>query len=59
VEVIRALGREAVFIARFRAALHDGVAADNRATVYSALYIPLIVVERDCPGGWRRPHMVR
>jgi hypothetical protein len=29
--------------------------------VYSALYIPLIVivVERDCPGGWRRPLMVR
>ena len=61
VEVIRALGSEAAFIARFRAALRDGVAADNRATVYSALYIPLIVivVERDCPGGWRRPHMVR
>jgi len=44
VEVIRALGREAVFIARFREALRDGVAAYNRATVYSALYIPLIVI---------------
>ena len=44
VEVIRALGSEAVFIARFRAALHDGLAAHNRATVYSALYIPLMVI---------------
>ena len=44
VEVIRALGSEAVFIARFRAALHDGLAAYNRATVYSALYIPLMVI---------------
>jgi ATP-binding cassette subfamily B protein len=44
VEVIRALGSEAAFIARFRAALHDGLAAYNRATVYSALYIPLMVI---------------
>jgi ATP-binding cassette subfamily B multidrug efflux pump len=44
VEVIRALGSEVAFIARFRAALRDGVAAYNRATVYSALYIPLIVI---------------
>jgi ATP-binding cassette, subfamily B, multidrug efflux pump len=44
VEVIRALGSETTFIARFRAALRDGVAAYNRATVYSALYIPLIVI---------------
>ena len=44
VEVIRALGSEAVFIARFRAALRDGLAAYNRATVYSALYIPLMVI---------------
>jgi ATP-binding cassette subfamily B protein len=44
VEVIRALGGEATFIARFRAALGDGVAAYNRATVYSALYIPLMVI---------------
>jgi ATP-binding cassette subfamily B multidrug efflux pump len=44
VEVIRALGSEAAFIARFRAALRDGVAAYNRATVYSALYVPLIVI---------------
>src|SRR5207245_1313472 len=35
VEVIRALGSEA--------ALHDGLAAYNRATVYAALYIPLMV----------------
>jgi ATP-binding cassette subfamily B protein len=44
VEVIRALGSEAAFVARFRAALRDGVVAYNRATVYSALYIPLIVI---------------
>ena len=44
VEVIRALGSEAAFIARFRAALRDGLAAHNRATVYSALYIPLMVI---------------
>ena len=33
VEVIRALGSEATFIARFRVALRDGLAAYNRATV--------------------------
>jgi ATP-binding cassette subfamily B protein len=44
VEVIRALGSEATFIARFRAALHDGLVAYNRATVYAALYIPLMVM---------------
>jgi ATP-binding cassette subfamily B multidrug efflux pump len=44
VEVIRALGSEATFIARFRAALRAGLAAHNRATVYSALYIPLMVI---------------
>src|SRR5215510_3609074 len=44
VEVIRALGREAAFIARFRAALRDGLAAYNRAWVYSALYQPLMVL---------------
>src|SRR4029453_9884590 len=44
VEVIRALGSEATFIARFRAALHDGLAAYNRATVYAAPHIPLMVM---------------
>lgn len=44
VEVIRSLGSEAAFIARFRAALRDGLAAYNRATVYSALYVPLMVI---------------
>ncbi len=44
VEVIRAFGSEATFIARFRAALHDGLLAHNRTTVYSALYIPLMVI---------------
>jgi ATP-binding cassette subfamily B protein len=44
VEMIRALGSEATFIARFRAALREGLAAYNRATVYSALYVPLMVI---------------
>src|SRR4029453_6912608 len=41
VEVIRALGSEAAFVARFRAAFRDGLAAHNRATVYSRLIIRL------------------
>lgn len=44
VEVIRAFGSEAAFVARFRAALRDGLHAYNRATVYSALYVPLMVI---------------
>jgi ATP-binding cassette subfamily B protein len=44
VEVIRALGSETAFIARFRAALRDGLVAYNRATVYSALYVPMMVI---------------
>jgi ATP-binding cassette subfamily B protein len=44
VEVIRAFGSEAVFISWFRAALYEGLVAHNRATVYSALYIPLMVI---------------
>jgi ATP-binding cassette subfamily B protein len=44
VEVIRAFGSEAVFITRFRAALREGLVAHNRATVYSALYIPLMAI---------------
>ncbi|HEX2278580.1 MAG TPA: ABC transporter ATP-binding protein [Candidatus Tectomicrobia bacterium] len=44
VEVIRSLGGEAAFIARFRAALRDGLEAYNRATVYSALYVPIMVI---------------
>lgn len=44
IEVIRALGSEAAFVARFRAALRDGLAAYNRATVYSALYVPMMVI---------------
>jgi ATP-binding cassette subfamily B multidrug efflux pump len=43
VEVIRSFGGEAAFIARFRAALRDGLEAYNRATVYSALYVPMMV----------------
>jgi ATP-binding cassette subfamily B protein len=44
VEVMRAFGSETTFIARFRVALRNGLAAYNRATVYSALYIPLMVI---------------
>jgi ATP-binding cassette subfamily B multidrug efflux pump len=44
VEVIRAFGREATFIARFRLALHEALAAFNRATVYSALYSPIMAL---------------
>jgi ATP-binding cassette, subfamily B, multidrug efflux pump len=44
VEVIRALGSEAAFIARFRSALRDGLEAYNRETVFSALYVPMMVI---------------
>ncbi|HSF32256.1 MAG TPA: ABC transporter ATP-binding protein [Candidatus Tectomicrobia bacterium] len=44
VEVIRSFGSEAAFIARFRVALREGLAAYNRATVYSALYVPVMVI---------------
>jgi ATP-binding cassette subfamily B multidrug efflux pump len=42
VAVIRALGREAAFVARFRRALHQGLMAFNRATVYAATYLPIV-----------------
>jgi ATP-binding cassette subfamily B multidrug efflux pump len=44
VEVIRAFGREATFTQRFRLALADNLAAYNQATVYSALYTPLMAI---------------
>ena len=44
VEVIRAFGREATFIARFRLALREALAAYNRATVYSAVYSPTMAL---------------
>jgi ATP-binding cassette subfamily B protein len=44
VEVIRVFGRAAVFVARFRAALRQALAAYNRATRYSALYAPLMAM---------------
>jgi ATP-binding cassette, subfamily B, multidrug efflux pump len=44
VEVIRAFGREATFIARFRMALREALAAFNRATVYSAVYSPIMAL---------------
>jgi ATP-binding cassette subfamily B protein len=44
IEVIRAQGSEATFIRRFRSALRDGLLAYNRTAVYSALYVPMIVI---------------
>ena len=44
VEVIRSLASEGAFIARFRVALRDGLAAFNRATIYSAIYTPLMII---------------
>jgi len=44
VELIRAFGREATFVARFRLALREALAAFNRATVYSALYSPIMAL---------------
>jgi ATP-binding cassette subfamily B protein len=44
VEVIRAFGREATFIARFRLALRESLAAFNRAAIYSAVYSPIMAL---------------
>jgi ATP-binding cassette subfamily B protein len=44
VEVIRAFGREAVFVRRFRRTLHATLVAYNRSTVYSALYTPTMAI---------------
>jgi ATP-binding cassette subfamily B protein len=44
VDVIRAFGRAATFVTRFRSALRESLAASNRATVYSALYSPLMAL---------------
>lgn len=41
VDVIRAFGREATFVARFRLALREALLASNRATINSATYTPL------------------
>jgi hypothetical protein len=43
-EVIRAFHRQAFFIAAFRVALRQTLAAFNRAAVYSALYAPLMAL---------------
>jgi ATP-binding cassette, subfamily B, multidrug efflux pump len=43
-EVIRAFGRQAAFVQRFRRTLHTTLLATNRATVYSALYVPATVI---------------
>ena len=44
IEVIRAQGSEATFIARFRSALRQGLEAHNRTAIYSSLYVPLMVI---------------
>lgn len=44
IEVIRAFGREPVFVQRFRRTLHATLLAMNRATLYSALYVPATVI---------------
>ncbi len=44
VDVIRAFGREETFTARFRLALRTALLATNRATLYSSLYTPLMVL---------------
>ncbi len=43
-EVIRAFGRVDTFVARFRRALRESLAAYNRATVYSAIYSPIMAL---------------
>ena len=43
-EVIRAFGREALFIQRFRRTLHAALLAYNRSTIYSALYTPTMAI---------------
>src|SRR5438309_172788 len=44
IEVIRAFGRQATFAQRFRRTLHVTLVAQNRATLYSALYVPVTVI---------------
>ncbi len=58
VEVIRAFGREHVFVARFRQALRDTLAAFNQATLYNASYLPIMAFwrqrrRRSCCGAAR------
>ncbi len=44
VEVIRAFGREATFVARFRGALHAALIVFNRSALYSTFYAPTMNV---------------
>src|SRR5205814_7556024 len=44
IEVIRAFGQEPTFVQRFRRTLHTTLLAQNRATLYSALYVPVTVI---------------
>ena len=44
IEVVRAFGREAEAVGRFRRVLAGALAASNRATRYSALYTPVTAI---------------
>jgi ATP-binding cassette subfamily B multidrug efflux pump len=44
VEVIRAFSRQAAFVQRFRRTLHAMLLAQNRATLYGSLYVPVTVI---------------
>ena len=44
VEVIRAFAREEAFVHRFRGALRQSLAAFNRATLYAAVYPPIMAL---------------
>ena len=43
-EVIRAFGREPEFVAGFRQILRRGLAASNRSSFFSSVYIPLMAI---------------
>ena len=43
-EVIRAFEREPEFVAGFRRVLHRGLAASNRSTFFSAIYVPATAI---------------
>jgi ATP-binding cassette subfamily B protein len=43
-EVIRAFAREPEFVAGFRRVLRRGLSASNRATAFSAVYVPIVSI---------------
>jgi ATP-binding cassette subfamily B protein len=52
VEVIRAFGREAYFVRRFRRALRRTLAASNRSFGYAAIYPPLVNILAALATAW-------